>query len=520
MRFVQSLVALQLPAQQTPVPDSVITPPVEWWHLSPIIALVSGALLLLVVGALTPKWPRSAYAAFTMVVTVVTAVLALYQWNDIAANGPVTIVAGALAFDKFAMFLILTICAATFLVAAITDDELRRAGKDGPEIYALLLIAATGAVVMGMSNDLIVLFLGLETMSLALYVLAASDRGQSASQEAGIKYFILGGFASAFLLYGIALIYGGTGSTNITEIVGSFRGSVLIDGQDPFVLAGIALLLVGLGFKVAAVPFHVWTPDVYQGAPSNVTAFMASVGKAGAFAAMLRVLVIALPFHRDDWRPAIWVLAVLSLVVGSALAIMQSDVKRMLAYSSISHAGFILVGVEAAGHDAGEYGDMGQGMPSVMTYLVLYSVLTVGSFAVVTLIGRSNGGDTSLSAFRGFGKRRPAVALALTVFLLAQAGVPLTSGFIAKWGVIQAAVEQESYAIGIIAMLAATIAAFLYLRIMVSVWIEPGGEATEQEAVPFSTGFAIAVSAAFTLLVGIWPNWLLDAADTVNQYAR
>ena len=373
---------------------------------------------------------------------------------------------------------------------------------------------------MGMSNDLIVLFLGLETMSLALYVLAASDRGQSASQEAGIKYFILGGFASAFLLYGIALIYGGTGSTNITEIVGSFRGSVLIDGQDPFVLAGIALLLVGLGFKVAAVPFHVWTPDVYQGAPSNVTAFMASVGKAGAFAAMLRVLVIALPFHRDDWRPAIWVLAVLSLVVGSALAIMQSDVKRMLAYSSISHAGFILVGVEAAGHDAGEYGDMGQGMPSVMTYLVLYSVLTVGSFAVVTLIGRSNGGDTSLKAFRGFGKRRPAVALALTVFLLAQAGVPLTSGFIAKWGVIQAAVEQESYAIGIIAMLAATIAAFLYLRIMVSVWIEPGGEATEQEAVPFSTGFAIAVSAAFTLLVGIWPNWLLDAADTVNQYAR
>lgn len=515
MRSIQSLVA-----QQSPTQELLVTPAIEWWHLSPIIALVSGALLLLVVGALTPKWPRSTYAAFTMLVTVVTAVLALYQWHDIADNGPVTIVAGALAFDKLAMFLTLTICAATFLVAAITDDELRRAGKDGPEVYALFLIAAAGAVVMGMSNDLIVLFLGLEALSLALYVLAASDRGQSASQESGIKYFILGGFASAFFLYGVALLYGGTGSTNITEIVGSFRGSVLIDGQDPFVLAGIALLLVGLGFKVAAVPFHVWTPDVYQGAPSNVTAFMASVGKAGAFAAMLRVLVIALPFHRDDWRPAIWVLAVLSLVVGSALAVTQTDVKRMLAYSSISHAGFILVGVEAAGHDAGEYGAMGQGMPSVMAYVLLYSVLTIGSFAVVTLIGRSNGGDTSLNAFRGFGKRRPAVALALTVFLLAQAGVPLTSGFIAKWGVIQAAVEQESYAIGIIAMLAATIAAFLYLRIMVSVWIEPGGEATEQEAVPFATGFAIALSAAFTLFVGVWPNWLLDAADTVNQYAR
>ncbi|HUF96644.1 MAG TPA: NADH-quinone oxidoreductase subunit N [Ilumatobacter sp.] len=515
MRSVQSMIA-----QQTPTQELLVTPPIEWWHLSPVIALVSGALLLLLVGALTPQWPRSLYAAFTMVVTAVTAGLALFQWHEISEDGPVTIVAGALAFDKFALFLTLTICASTFLVAAITDDELRRAGKDGPEVYALFLIAATGGVVMGMSNDLIVLFLGLETLSLALYVLAASDRNRSASQESGIKYFVLGGFASAFLLYGIAMIYGGTGTTNISEIVASFRGSVLIDGQDPFILAGIALLIVGLGFKVAAVPFHVWTPDVYEGAPTNVTAFMASVGKAAAFAAMLRVLVIALPFHRDDWRPAIWMLAVLSLVVGSALAVVQTDVKRMLAYSSVSHAGFILVGVEASGHDAGEYGSLGQGMPSVMNYLLLYSVLTIGSFAVVTLVGRSNGGDTSLDAFKGFAKRRPAVALGLTVFLLAQAGVPLTSGFVAKWGVIQAAVAQDSYAIAVIAMLAATIAAFLYLRIMVHVWLMPSEADVVHESVPFSTGFAIAASAAFTLFVGVWPNWLLDAADTVNQYAR
>ena len=212
-----------------------------------------------------------------------------------------------------------------------------------------MLVSATGGVVMAAANDLIVLFLGLETLSLALYVLAASDRDRRDSQESGIKYFVLGGFASAFFLYGDrpdlrrhAVDQHQRDRRRVPDV-----GA--LDGQDSLVLAGIALLIVGLGFKVAAVPFHVWTPDVYQGAPTSVTAFMASVGKAAAFAAMLRVLVIALPFHRDDWRPAVWVLAVLSLVIGSVLAVVQTDVKRMLAYSSISHAGFILVGVEAAG---------------------------------------------------------------------------------------------------------------------------------------------------------------------------
>jgi NADH-quinone oxidoreductase subunit N len=499
---------------------TVSTPEVEWFHLSPIIALVGGALFLLVVGALTPRWPRGLYA-FVAAATVGTAGgLAMALWDDVTDQGTGTLLAGALAFDTFSQFLTITICAATLLVVLVTDDELRRTGRDGPEVYALMIVAATGGVVMAAANDLIVLFLGLETLSLALYVLAASDRDRTTSQEAGIKYFVLGGFASAFFLYGIALVYGGTGSTNIGDIIGSFQGSVLVDGNDSLVLAGIALLVVGLGFKVAAVPFHVWTPDVYQGAPTNVTAFMASVGKAAAFAAMLRVLVVALPFHRDDWRPVIWVLALLSLVIGSALAIVQTDVKRMLAYSSISHAGFILVGVEAAGHRAGEVGDLGDGMPSVVTYLLLYAVLTVGSFAVVALVGRNAGGDTSLDAFRGLAQRRPALALGLTVFLLAQAGVPFTSGFVAKWGVIQAAVEEESYAIAIIAMVAAVIAAFLYLRIMVSTWLEPSAEAAEQEAVPLSTGLAVLSAAVFTLFVGIWPGWLLDAADTVTQYAR
>ncbi len=494
-------------------------PPIEWWHISPIIALVSGALLLLLAGALTPTWPRGGYAAVTALTSLVAGVLAVLQWDEISDDGPATLLNGALAFDSLAQFLTITICAATLLVALATADDLYASGRDAPEVYALLLVSATGGVVMASANDLIVLFLGLETLSLALYVLAASDRDRTTSQESGIKYFVLGGFASAFFLYGIALIYGGTQSTNISVIIDAFQSSMLIDGQDSLVLAGIALLIVGLGFKVAAVPFHVWTPDVYQGAPTNVTAFMASVGKAAAFAAMLRVLVIALPFHRDDWRPVIWVLAVLSLVIGSVIAVAQNDVKRMLAYSSISHAGFILVGVEAAGHRAGEL-EQGDGMPSVVLYLLLYSVLTIGSFAIVAVVGRQSGGDTSVDAFNGLSTRQPLLALALTVFLLAQAGVPLTSGFIAKWGVIQAAVEEDSYTIAIIAMVTAVIGAYVYLRVMVSVWLRESPESASKESVPVMTGLAVAAAAVFTLAIGVWPQWLLDATEKVTDYSR
>jgi len=262
----------------------------------------------------------------------------------------------------------------------------------------------------------------------------------------------------------------------------------------------------------------VWSPDVYQGAPSNVTAFMASVGKAGAVAAMARVLIVALPFHRDDWRPVVWVLAVASLVVGSLLAVVQTDVKRMLAYSSVSHAGFLLVGIEAAGHRAGE-SSAGTGLQSVLVYLALYGVLVVGSFAVITVVSAARGGSSDIAVFDGLAQRRPVLAVAMTVFLLAQAGVPLTSGFIAKWGVIQAAVDERSYAVAIIAMVAAVIAAFLYLRIMVAMWLKPA-ESEETVAVPWLTGIAVGIAVAVTIVVGVYPQWLLDATDVVSQYAR
>jgi NADH-quinone oxidoreductase subunit N len=503
--------------------DTFVGPEVGWFALSPMLTLLGGTLVLMLVGALTPPWPRGLYAFATATIAGAAGVLAMVQWDDITDNGTTTLVAGVIAYDTLSMFLTITICIGVILVAMISDDFLRGSVNDGPEIYSLYLVAAIGGVVMASANDLIVLFLGLETLSLALYVLAASNRRSSESAESGIKYFVLGGFSSAFFLYGIALVYGATGSTNISEMVAALQNGVDPFGNETLALAGIALLLVGLGFKVAAVPFHVWAPDVYQGAPSPVTSFMASVGKAAAFAAMLRVLVIALPFYRDDWRPIVWTLALLSLVVGSVLAVVQNNVKRMLAYSSISHAGFILVGVEAAAHGAGD-ADPGPGMPSVVLYLILYSVLVIGSLAVVTVVSRNADGDTGIESFKGLARRRPLLALAFTVFLLAQAGVPFTSGFIAKFGVIQAAVEVDSYAIAIVAMVSAVIAAFIYLRIMLTMWtadpVVGADGAAAPITVPFSIGVAIVAAVAFTLVVGVVPGWLIDAADTVTAYAR
>jgi NADH-quinone oxidoreductase subunit N len=492
---------------------TLLGPSVNWFALSPILVMLGAAMVLLVVGALAPRWPRHLYALFTAAAGLAVMILCFFLWDNITDDGASTLIGGALRFDVFSMFITITIAVAVVLVAFVTDDYLRREDLDGPEVYALYLLAAIGGVVMGSANDLIVLFLGLEIMSISFYVMSASHRKRIESQESGIKYFILGGFSSAFFLYGIAMVYGTAGSTNFTNIVASFNTNVPAVRHDAFILAGVALLLVGLGFKVAAVPFHFWTPDVYQGAPTPVTSFMASVGKVAAFGAMLRVLIFALPHWRDDYRPIVWALAVLSVVVGSVMAVVQTNVKRMLAFSSVSHAGFILIGVEAAAHRAGQP-DAGNGVPAALLYLLLYSVLVIGTFSVVTMVGRTGDSATELSSFRGLGKSHPMIAASMTVLLLAQAGVPLTSGFVAKFGVIQAAVEEHSYAIAIIAMVASVIAAFLYLRIMISMWVtepESGDAGLEAIRVPLWTGVALALSVGFTLAIGFYPGWLIDA---------
>jgi NADH-quinone oxidoreductase subunit N len=427
------------------------------------------------------------------------------------------LIGGSLTLDHFALLGSIAICSAVLLVSLITSDYLSRGGSDAPEIYALYLTAAIGAVVMISSNDLVVLFLGLETLSLSLYLLAASNRQETASQEAGLKYFILGGFASAFFLYGVALTYGVTGTTRLIDLNTALTSYISVPRNDVILLIGIGMILVGFAFKVSLAPFQMWTPDVYQGAPTPVTAFMASVGKVAALVALMRVFVVAFPSRSDDWGVVVLVLSAATLVVGSVVAIVQTNIKRMLAYSSISHAGFILVGLEAASHrDSVNAGD---GLVAVGVYVALYAALVVGTFGVVTVVARNSSSEAnSLDAFKGLAKNQPILGLVMTVFLLAQAGMPLTSGFVAKFGVIQSAVAVGSYQLAVIAMVCAVIAAFVYLRIMVSMWLSDSAK-TEKVSVPMLSRVAIGLAVAFTLLIGFLPSLILDLTSNLAELA-
>ena len=491
----------------TVLQDSINTPTVDWAASLPLLILGGAALLLLLVSALTSARPgRGTYAAITVLACVFTVGSGASLWHRVTdpKHGPFTTAKGAVIVDGFSVFFVVVIALGIALTALLADDFLRREDLDGPELYVLMLLAGAGGVVMAMANDLIVIFLGLETLSIALYVMAGFNRRRAQSREAAMKYFVLGAFSSAFLLYGVALVYGATGSTNLTKIV-SFLARNSLESKG-LLLGGLAMLLVGLGFKVSAVPFHGWTPDVYQGAPTPVTAFMASASKAGAFAALLRVFVATFHTHRLDWQPIVWVLAVLTLVVGSILAIVQDDVKRMMAYSSISHAGFILVGVQAA---------TARGTSAALFYVLTYTFMIAGTFGVATIVAGKGDDRHGLDAYRGLSRRRPGLALAFTVFLLAQAGVPLTSGFMAKFYVIGSAVSAHSYALAIIAMISAVISAFVYLRVVVAMHMT---DETEEEAgprvrIPFAAGIALAASVAVTLGVGVLPGRVIHVSD-------
>ena len=508
-----------------------VAPTIEWYALAPYIVLLGGALVLLLVGALTPRWPRGWYAMLTASTAGAAGVIAALQFATLADEAPRTLVKGALAHDRFGLLAVIALCVAVVFTSMTTSDAADGAAshaadggatpsRDSLEPYSLILTAAIGAAVMVTANDLVVSFLGIEILSISLYVLAASDRRRSASQEAGLKYFVLGGFSSAFLLYGIALVYGTTGQTSLNGIATVLSSEITVPRNDAMLLAGVALLLVGFAFKVSLVPFHSWTPDVYQGAPTHVTGFMASLGKIAAVVAIVRLFVVAFPTRADDWRPAVFVLAVLTLVVGSVLAIVQTDVKRMLAYSSVSHAGFMLVGLEAAGHLGSA--SAGDGVSSALVYVALYSVLAVGSFAAVSVVSRSTtgaaGAGASLDAFNGLAKTNPVFALGFTVLLLAQAGVPLTSGFVAKFGVIRAAVSTESYVLAVLAMVSAVIAAYLYLRIMVSMWLAEPSSA--RRTVSLAGRVTLAAAVAVTLVLGVVPTYLLRLSESLTSLAR
>lgn len=455
----------------------IAMPHISYLAILPEIVMLAGAILLLAVSSLARSTLKvSVVTTSTVVISLASLAAALWQWFDVQSHGAYTTLDHAVVLDGFSVLVAVVVASAMVLSALVGDGYLRREGMDGPEFNVLAMVSASGAMLMGEANDLVIVFLGLEILSIALYVLAAFNRRRAESGEAALKYFLLGGFSSAIFVYGVALTYGATGTTNLTQIADFLAKNVVVG--DGLLLAGLTLLLVGFAFKIAAVPFHMWTPDVYQGSPTPVTGFMSAVAKAAGFAALIRVFVSSFGVLRADWQPIVYALAAVTLLAGACLALVQSDIKRMLAYSSINHAGFVLLGLEAAG----VLGKVGaSGVSSSLYYLVAYTFMAIGSFAVVSVIAARGDADHDLSNYKGLARRHPFLALGFAVLLLAQAGAPFTTGFWAKLQVVAAAVDANSVPLAVIAMLSAAIAAFFYLRVVLLMYapvkdLDNGGE--------------------------------------------
>ena len=378
------------------------------------------------------------------------------------------------------------------------------------EAFPLMMFSVGGMMMFAAANTLLVMFVALEILSLPLYLMAGlARRRRLLSQEAAMKYFLLGAFASAFFLYGLALLYGFAGSVGL----GAIHDAVAQTGRsDTYLYLGMALLAVGLLFKIGAAPFHAWTPDVYQGAPTPVTAFMASCTKVAGFAGLLRVFYVAFGAGRWDWRPFMWGVAILTMVVGAVLAITQADVKRMLAYSSIAHAGFILVGVTAANAD---------GLAGSLFYLLAYGLTTIGAFAVVGLVRDGAGEANHLARWAGLGKRSPFIAGSFAFFLFALAGIPLTSGFIAKFAVFSAAISGHAVGLVVVAVVTSAVTAFFYARVVVLMFFtEPPADGPTVALPSGFTAAALALGLASTLVLGVIPGSVLDLAHHAAQFVR
>ncbi|GHC70720.1 NADH-quinone oxidoreductase subunit NuoN [Streptomyces flavofungini] len=532
--------------------DKIDAPNIEYGQLAPTLIVIGAAVIGVLIEAFVPRKSRYYAQLFVAVVALAAAFAAVVA---LAAGGYGTTKAriaamGAIAVDGPALFLQGTILLAG-MVAIFTFAERRldpvahgnrvdsfvaqagavpgspgeqaatKAGFATTEVFPLALFAIGGMLVFPSANDLLTFFIALEVFSLPLYLLCAlARRKRLMSQEAAVKYFLLGAFASAFTLFGIALIYGYAGSVSYGTVAKVVDGTITtVDpalagtmGNDALLLIGSAMIVMGLLFKVGAVPFHMWTPDVYQGAPTPVTGFMAAATKVAAFGALLRLLYVVLPGLRWDWRPVMYGVAVITMLGGAIVAITQTDIKRLLAYSSIAHAGFILAGVIATTED---------GVSSVLFYLGAYSFVTIGAFAVVTLVRDAGGEATHLSKWAGLGRRSPLVAAVFAVFLLAFAGIPLTSGFSGKFAVFKAAAEGGAGALVVVGVISSAIAAFFYIRVIVLMFFSEPKADGPTVAVPSPlTMTAIGVGVAVTLVLGVAPQYFLDLAGQSGVFVR
>jgi NADH-quinone oxidoreductase subunit N len=511
------------------VDTSITTPSIAYHALLPIFIVLGAAILGVVVEAVVPRAERFSAQLIVTLAGIVAALVSvgllhgtrLTTPSPMGNNAPF---AGTLAIDGAGLFIQGTVLAlalmatlllsertvdvgspivasAAVVVGSPADRTLARSTRVQTEVFPLLLFAVAGMMIFPVSNNLIVMFIALEVLSLPLYLMAGlARRRRVLSQEASLKYFLLGAFGSAFFLYGLALLYGYADSVDLPAIFAAQRSSTK---SDVLLYTGLALLLVGLFFKASVAPFHSWTPDVYQGAPTPVSAFMAACTKVAAFGALLRVLYVGFSGVAWDWRPIIWAVSIASMVVGAVLGVTQTDIKRILAYSSIAHAGFILVGLVALTKDA---------TASVLFYVVTYGFTTLAAFGLLMVVRDADGEATHLSQWSGLARKSPLVAGVMTILLLSMAGIPLTSGFTGKFFVFRAAWHTAGPLV-VVALLCSAIAAFYYLRIVVLMFFAEPPENAPTIAIPgWSATVALTFGVVVTIVLGVFPQWLVDLA--------
>lgn len=478
--------------------DMISIPVVNMTPILPEIFLSVLAMVLLLINVFSPGGQKSYLAYISFFGIVATAVLVGAGWG-----GHIESFGGSVVLDNFATFFKMIFLVAAGLAVLISDRYMEREECNHGELYPLILFTVVGMMLMASGTDLMTIFLGLEVMSVSLYVLAGFNRANKKSNEAGLKYFLLGAFSTGFLLYGMALIYGATGTTRLYKIA-TIVGQMTLPSANIMLVAGMLLMMTGFAFKIAAAPFHMWTPDVYEGAPTPLTAFMSAGPKAAGFAALLRLFLVALPTLQVEWSQVLWVLAVLTMTVGNITALRQDNIKRVLAYSSIAHAGYALVGF-AAGN--------GTGTAGILFYMLSYAFMNIGAFAVVILVAKKGETNGNVSDFAGLGFKRPVLAVVMTIFLFSLAGVPPAAGFIGKFYLFAGAIQKGYIWLAVIGVLNSAASAYYYLRIMVYMYMKEPTEEFDWVQVTAPVSLALIIAVAGTLIPGIVPSIILQYAQ-------
>jgi NADH-quinone oxidoreductase subunit N len=481
--------------------ETLAMPAINFAAIMPETILSVVAMALLLVNVFVPTEQKAYLGYLSLIGIVVAFATVVTGWN-----APVELQSGfngSVLQDNFALFFKGIFLVSAALSILISDEYMQREGCNRGELYPLILLATAGMMLMASGTDMMVIFLGLEVLSVSLYVLAGFNRDNMKSNEAGLKYFLLGAFSTGFLLYGMALTFGATGTTKIARIAEIVAANPNTTGNQMF-LVGMLLMAVGFSFKIAAAPFHMWTPDVYEGAPTPMTAFMSVGPKAAGFAAFVRVFVIALPAYKPEWSVLLWVLAVLTMTVGNITALYQQNIKRMLAYSSIAHAGYVLVGFVAGN---------AVGMAGIMFYMLSYAFMNIGAFAIIIMVGKKGEANNNVADYAGFGFKHPVLGMAMSIFLFSLAGVPPAAGFIGKFYLFSGAIQAGYVWLAIIGVLNSAVSVYYYLRIMVFMYMKDPVEEFDWLKVTPALAACVLVAVAGVLIPGIVPGYILEFAQ-------